>query len=402
MSSNSFDMSYNLQDRNLQHRNIHDRNIHDRNLHDKESNINGVPIYKYLDLDSTFRNRNNYPLSSNFVVPITYSGRESTSSTSIDPIIDSFPYTASSLPLGSNVVQTVVDPTNIQLGVAETIIDNFYINSFLEINGEFRRIISYSGATKTATIESAFTVVVAVGNIYYTRKSIPFFVGSVTPIPAPTSTTFAISGGPSSTTNSYVRFTSGPNSGLTFRVLSYDILNSAITVAGEMPNIPVITDTLELGSFSRDNASTLVYSGTVNNLGQNAYYEIELCWLSLPNKLLRVGYGGGIDRYPYVYVNLYNEGRRLYNQPMFSNNPNSSLALFKVPINEYFGDTSFVTLKDSKTRQIVRFETNQDVRFTVSLPDGTVLQYAEEESFSPLAPNPFLQINALFSVRKIT
>ena len=96
------------------------------------------------------------------------------------------------------------------------------------------------------------------------------------------------------------------------------------------------------------------------------------------------------------------EGRRLYNQPMFSNNPNSSLALFKVPINEYFGDTSFVTLKDSKTRQIVRFETNQDVRFTVSLPDGTVLQYAEEESFSPLAPNPFLQINALFSVRKIT
>jgi hypothetical protein len=391
MSSNSFDMSFNLRD----------RNIHDRNLHDKESNINDVPLYKYLDIDSTYRNRNNYPLSSNFVIPITYSGRDSNSSTAIDPIIDSSPYTESIFPSGSNQVQSVVSPTQIQLGVGETTIDNFYVNSFLEINGEFRKILSYVGATKTATIDSAFTLVVG-GNIYYTRKSIPFFVGTVAPLPAPTSTSFAISGGPSSITNSYVRFITGPNAGLTFRVLSYDILNSVITVLGEMPNVPVVGDSLELGSFSRDNASTLVYSGTVNNVGQNAYYEIELCWLSLPNKLLGVGYGGGIDRYPYLYVNLYNEGRRLYNQPMFSNNPNSTLALFKVPINEYFGDTSFVTLKDSKTRQIVRFETNQDIRFTVSLPDGTVLEYAEKDSFSPLSPNPFLQINALFSVRKIT
>ena len=202
--------------------------------------------------------------------------------------------------------------------------------------------------------------------------------------------------------NSYVRFTSGVNNGLVFLISSYDGSTHQVTLASPMPNIPTAGDTLELDSFSRDNASTLVYSGVVNNSGQNAFYEIELCWLSVPNIILNVGYGGTLDRYPYIYVNLYNEGKRLANQVMFSNNPNSTLALFKVPINEYFGDTSFITLKDSKSKQIVRFETNQDLRFTLTLPDGTIIKYGTDDTVSPLEPDPFTQVNALFSLRKLT
>lgn len=386
MSANAFDTSYNL-------------------TAEKEPTI-GVPVYKYLDIDSTYRNRNNYPNPNNFVIPITYPGRNSTAATAIDPIVDAIPYTASSLPPGSNVTQAGSTTTVIVLGVNETDIDNFYVNVVLEISGEFRTISSYDGTTKTATVTVAYSGPPGAGVVYYTRKIQPFFVGTVAAVPAPTTTTFALAGGPSLInniySNSYVRFTSGVNSGLVFLISSYVGLTNVVTLSSPMPNPPGAGDALELDSFSRDNASTLVYAGTVSNAGQNAYYEIELCWLSVPNLILGVGYGGELDRYPYVYVSLYNEGRRLYNQPMFSNNPNSTLALFKVPVNEYFGDTSFLTLKDSKTKQVVRFETNQDIRFTITLPDGTVVEYAEPDTVSPLEPNPFTQVNALFAFRKLT
>lgn len=385
MSSNSFNTSFSLTE--------------------KEPTI-GVPVYKYLDIDSTYRNRNNYSNPNNFVIPITYPGRNSTASSAVDPVVDAIPYTASTSPPGVNVVQAGSTTTSIILGTGETDIDNFYVNSILEIVGEFRTISSYDGATLTAVVTEAFSLAPSAGDVYYTRKSQPFFVGTVAASPAPTASSFALAGSPSAINNnynnSYVRFTSGINSGLVFLILSYDGLTNVITLSSSMPNIPTAGDDLELDSFTRDNASTLVYSGTVSNSGQNAYYEIELCWLSVPNMTLGVGYGGALDRYPYVYVSLYNEGRRLYNQPMFSNNPNSTLALFKVPVNEYFGDTSFLTLKDSKSKQVVRFETNQDLRFTITLPDGTIVEYAEPDTTSPLEPNPFTQVNALFSFRKLT
>ena len=386
MSSNVFDTSFNL-------------------TAEKEKTF-PVPLYKYFDLDSRYRNRNNYPNPNNFVIPITYPGRTSTGETAVDPIIDAIPYTESINPPGINVTSLGSTTTNIILDAGETTIQNYYINAILQISGEFRIISQYNGLTRTATVSIPFSIPPPAGTVYYTRGAQPFFIGTVGAVPAPTTNSFVLNGGPSSLNNiynnTYIRFTSGVNNGLIFLISTYDGSTSVVTLKTYMPNIPAPGDTIELDSFTRDNASTLVYAGNVNNSGQNAYYEIELCWLSLPNIVLNVGYGGTLDRYPYVYVSLYNEGRRLYNQPMFSNNPNSTLALFKVPINEYVGDTSFLTLKDSKSKQIVRFETNQDIRFTVTLPDGTVVGYNKVDTTSPLEPNPFVQVNALFSFRKLT
>lgn len=370
---------------------------------DSQNNVT-VPVYKYLDLDSTYRNRNNYPNQNDFVVPLTYPGRGSTNATAVDPVILAIPYSGGLNSPGTNVLQAGSTTTSVVLDITESIIDNFYINSVLEIGGEFRTITSYNGTTKIAVVSVAFSAPSGAGTVYYTRLATPFYVGAVAAAPAPTITSFAITGSPSFSSNNstmYVRFTSGVNINLVFLVLTYDSLTKLITVSG-MPNIPGIGDAIELDSFSRDNASTLINSGIVNSSQNNSYYEIELCWLSIPNKVLNVSYGGKIDQYPYVYVNLYNEGKRLYNQVMFSNNPNSSLALFKVPVCEYYGDTSFITLKDAKTKQIVRFETNSDIRFTITLPNGEIVSYAETDTLSPLAPNSLMQVNALFSLRKLT
>jgi IMP dehydrogenase len=70
-------------------------------------------------------------------------------------------------------------------------------------------------------------------------------------------------------------------------------------------------------------------------------------------------------------------------------------------MNEYFGDTSFITLKDSKAKQTVYFDPSQDLFFELTLPDGTVVSFNEFDNMPPYPPNPFLQINLLVSMKKI-
>jgi hypothetical protein len=366
--------------------------------------LSTVPVYKYLDIDSTYRNRNNYSNPNNFVIPITYPGRDSTAATAVDPVIDAIPYSGSTDPPGTNQTQVSADASNITLDPQESDIDNFYINSVLEISGEFRTITAYNGTTFVATVNPAFSSTPPAASVYYTRKIQPFFVGTIAAAPAPTNTSFALNVAASTITgiyvNSYIRFTSGANSGLVYRIVSYNGSNRLVTISGIMPNIPTAGTTIELDSFSRDNASTLLYSGVGTSV-QSSYYEIELLWLSVPNQVLGVGYGGTLDRYPYLYVRLYNEGNRLSNQVMFSNNPNSTLAMFKIPVDEYFGNTSFITLTNAKTKQIVRFDASSDIRFVVTLPDGTIVEYANADNLSPSSPDPFLQVNALFALRKV-
>ena len=59
------------------------------------------------------------------------------------------------------------------------------------------------------------------------------------------------------------------------------------------------------------------------------YYEIKLEWISIPNKILEVSYGGNLSNYPYIYLELYNEGFINTITSLLSNNPNSALAIFK-------------------------------------------------------------------------
>ncbi len=373
-----------------------------------DKQVVNVPVYRYLDIDSTYRNRNNYPNPNNFVIPITYPGRDSTAATSIDPVIDAIPYTGSSNSPGTNVTQVSTDALNITLDADEININNYYINSILEmtigVTQEFSTITNYDGTTFIATVSPAFSSTPPAGTVYYIRKSRPFFIGTVAASPAPTSNQLTLDSAASSIsniyTNSYIRFTSGSNFNQVYRISSYNGGTKVLTLSSNMVNIPTAGDTIELDSFSRDNASTLFYSGSSTS-SQTSYYEIELLWLTVPNVILGMSYGGSLDNYPYIYLHLYNEGRRLANQVMFSNNPNSTLVLFKIPINEYFGDTSFLTLKDAKTKQVIRFEPNSDLRFTLTVPDGSIINFSQTDTLSPLSPNPFLQVNALFSLRKV-
>lgn len=362
-------------------------------------------IYKYIDLDSSYRNRVNYPNPNNFVVPISYPGRDSTAATAIDPIIDAIPYG-----LEGGVTQVSNDTSHIKLDANESSINNYYVNSILQIspNGsgtEYSKIIAYDGSTKIATLETALSVASVPGDAYYIRKTLPFFTGSVSNTITPTMTTISLNSAASSIdniyTNSYLRVTTGANTGLVSRISNYSGSNRKVTLFTRMPNNFSVGDQIELLSYTRDNATSLLASGSVGNGGQSSYYELELLWISVPLASLSVGYGGNILNYPYIYVQLYNEGKGQSNQSLISNNPNSASALFKVPIGQIDSTSNFLTLSGQGIKQVVQYTPDQDLRFAITLPNGNILTYVQNDNFSPLSPNPIIQVNAVFGMRKI-
>jgi hypothetical protein len=377
------------------------------------ASASSIPVYKYLDVCSSYRDRFRYPNPNSFVMPINYPSRNTNSSTAIDPVVGGVPYTGSTNAVGSNVTQSSIglNANQVALDSAEPPIDNYYVNSVLQLTQfptNFYTITSYDGTTKIATVNVNFPSVPNTSQVYFTRFASPSFQGTVvaTVLPAVSSyTTFTLDSSASSINNayvnSYVRFNSGANIGQTARILSYSGITRLVTLSSPLTNIPGIGDAVEIDSYTRDNASTLIYSGNISS-SQNCYYEIELIWLSIPNQLLGNGYGGHLDAYPYVYVQLYNQGNQLSNQVLYSNNPNSTNSLFKVPVDQYYGSTSFLTLSTNRSKQVVLFHPDQDLYFAVTLPDGSVIRYDIEDTMSPNPPNPLLQVNALFSIRKLT
>jgi len=166
------------------------------------------------------------------------------------------------------------------------------------------------------------------------------------------------------------------------------------------PGSNAVPNNIEFNSQARENATTLFYNGQPLSA---QYYKIGLKYLILPNRVLKVSRGGKLDVYPYVYVQLYNDGNRGALNVISSTNPNAALAIFKCPIDKNLYDMpgSFFTLKHPVKDQIIKFRPDQNIRIVITLPDGTTIQNSEADTLSPLFPNPLLQVNALFTLLPI-
>ena len=91
----------------------------------------------YYDIDSTFRNRELYPNSCDFVVPI----QTSQSNTLVDPVLLSTPYSfATGTP---TKIRNFTGTSGIwlELDLTEIDIDNFYIGSYLKIDLDMKKIL---------------------------------------------------------------------------------------------------------------------------------------------------------------------------------------------------------------------------------------------------------------------
>jgi hypothetical protein len=160
---------------------------------------------------------------------------------------------------------------------------------------------------------------------------------------------------------------------------------------------------IEILAITRDNFVPLEYNGTMVSQNETVCYEIALTFLSLPNVDLAAG--SRIAFYPYVYVLLENatEPSGLVRGVFYSNNPNTHKALFVAPITDTSDpeNTPYVRVNGFGITQTVKFKPNDALHFKVFLPDGSPFQPLDADNPPPLPPNKYLQVSAVFSIKRV-
>lgn len=249
-----------------------------------------------------------------------------------------------------------VDPNYIIFPNNASNINGFYKNMYIQINGEVKKILAYTvtgiepNIVRTAYFDTWITLTgyVQVGDPFTLRNGI-VNNGFTTP------------------------FTDGAN---------YEIL-----------------------PFSYDNHNPFVYTGSVTSQQEISCYQIELVDLILPNKILNCGFGSRIAFYPYLYVevtNISGSSSGMKNS-IYSNNPNATSAVFRVPVYDVQNPiaSAFVKLDGDGMIQTLKFKPNDNIFFSVRLPNGELFKTLEQEIYSPQQPNPDIQISALFGFKRL-
>jgi hypothetical protein len=298
-------------------------------------------------------------------------------------------------------------------------LNNSYIKYLIynETLNEYRKVKSYTVDTNTALLDTSDG-----GDIvgwlpthnYSAREEIPFFptLGASNPIVTNSSTSqiqvdvnLAQFG---SMINKFIRilpvrynfelFNESDNE--CRRITAYDEPSNSVTVFPPFSNTPTVGRKIELLSFSYDNLNPFVYTGSVLSQQELVCYEMDLLSLVLPTELLKVLNGGIITQYRFVYVELSNTCSVGTRNVLYSNNPNSTRALFKVPIFDIQDPPYFIKIGGGSS-QTVKFKPNDTLLFSVTMSNGEVFETICEEQFSPLAPEPRIQITAMFGLKRI-
>lgn len=196
-----------------------------------------------------------------------------------------------------------------------------------------------------------------------------------------------------------------PPEGETRRIVAYDGETKTVSVSPAFSVAPTTSNTYEVLGFSRDNFVPFTYTGSLVSQQESVCYEIELLNLVLPNQELRVGVGGRIAFYPYVYVELQNTSGSSAGTKniIYSNNPNATRMLFRAAIDDINDPirSPFIKIDSDGMKQTVKFKANDNLKFGVYLPNGQIFDTFDSEHYGPSPPNGLKQISALFSLRRL-
>jgi hypothetical protein len=285
-----------------------------------------------------------------------------------------------------------------------------------------RKIIDYDAELRYCHLSDPFPAGWSTGDSYTLRKTLPFekwtlgaptteqnnFLVFQLPIGASPSDTLYI--------NKYIYHTTNPDCSSfdnyqfkpiygSYKIVSYDP-NTRQVFCEVDPEYegppPTIGDTINIVILEKDNVAPLSYTGSIVSQMQTVCYEISIISLILPNVTLTTG--SRIAFYPYVYVLFENASvpSGAAHEIIYSNNPQSKNALFIVHVTDVVQPVNgrFVKLI-GKMRQTIKFKPNDSLKFSVYLPDGTLFLPVRQDTHSPYVPDPALQIDAVFSIRRL-
>lgn len=350
--------------------------------------------------------------------------------------------------------------TTVQLRAGSNPDDGYYNGGIIRVlsglaAGQLSTIVNYVGATQIATLEPGFSILIAPGDTYdlslpqEAKRIIKYadyrdnaIGGSTTTVEFPTSNSAVVR---------HPFYQNGYYNDLYIRVLgdvrkitNYTVIRDAegvvtSAIATIDPTEPpfgapvgpgtafTITSGLIEGgsgqftySLSTQPAYILPYTydnlfpfinATAHSVNAQQWYELELMNLILPNQILDSGFGSLISFYQYVYVEIENtngSGTSGSNN-ILSNNPNAVGMTFRATIDDVPNpvNSTFIKIDGDGMTQIVRFDPQDNLKFSVYLSTGSnpnereLFKVLPAENFSPKPPNPLIQISAMFSVKKV-
>lgn len=318
-------------------------------------------------------------------------------------------------------------------------IDNYYCKYkfWRQSNNTSYDILSYDGTTHLAKISSPIAFPASSNEIYVVRLSTPSHVGTLdnNTFLAPTNVIVLTNGVVLDTSylNAFIRIynnalavVGNTGSNMICKIVGFVILTPAVIVNGVVVTPAVFDFTkpildishvltadfdgvkavpanynFEVMPFTKDNKSPFVYSGSMTTNHQPVAHEITLNSLILPNVVLSAG--GIIANYPYVYVEFENTTLASSQNILYSNNPLTHHAMFKVPITDLNHPTTsrFVKLNGNGMVQTVSFRQNDSIRVMVRLPSGEEFQTLPKDTDYGQPPNPFLQVSFCFGMKRL-
>ena len=350
--------------------------------------------------------------------------------------------------------------TTVQLRAGSNPDDGYYNGGIIRVlsglaAGQLSTIVNYVGATQIATLEPGFSILIAPGDTYdlslpqEAKRIIKYadyrdnaIGGSTTTVEFPTSNSAVVR---------HPFYQNGYYNDLYIRVggdvrkiTNYTVIRDAegvvtSAIATIDPTEPpfgapvgpgtafTITSGLIEGgsgqftySLSTQPAYILPYTydnlfpfinATAHSVNAQQWYELELMNLILPNQILDSGFGSLISFYQYVYVEIENtngSGTSGSNN-ILSNNPNAVGMTFRATIDDVPNpvNSTFIKIDGDGMTQIVRFDPQDNLKFSVYLSTGSnpnereLFKVLPAENFSPKPPNPLIQISAMFSVKKV-
>jgi len=169
---------------------------------------------------------------------------------------------------------------------------------------------------------------------------------------------------------------------------------------------PAVGFEFNILQYHNDHVVPYDYTGSTVSQNQSVCYEITLQSITLPNtSISALGLGGKIAFYPYILVEFSNitaASSQNGTPVIYSNNPASKNALFKVAVTDTPTPTlsRFIKLSGDGT-QTVKFKPNDNLKVRIILPNGETFKTVSSDNAPPLLPNLLLQISLTLGIERI-
>ncbi len=166
-----------------------------------------------------------------------------------------------------------------------------------------------------------------------------------------------------------------------------------------------ISQSIEILPFWRDTFNPFTYTGSTVSQQELVCYKISLLNVILPNVILKTGNGNRIAFYPYVWVELSNVSAAGAGNKnlIYSNSPHATRATFMAAVDDVANPTitQFVKIDGDGMQQTMKFKPNDNMYFSVTLPNGQLFETLQPDCPAPWAPNSNLQVSVCFAMERL-